>query len=542
MIEKLLHKAKELHQRGDIAQASELYSEVYQQTPDNPELIYFYGIALLQLQDFQKANELFTKLQTRMPGDIDVNYYLALSFQSLDRPGEAIRCYHQVLTINSTHANTLNNLGELYRKQGDYDRAKDCYRKAVLADSAFVEPKFNLLRLFLGIKDLESSTKLVEDLEAHHGDSFFAKLGRALISIEYRQYGVAIEILSDMLSKDESDKTILTPLIIAYRNSGEIAKAIELAAEYRKRKEASADDWLTLANMELCTQRFHEGWVDYLHRFGLRDSVETIADLTPKDLRGKRVLIQKEQGLGDELFFLRFLEYAKSEGARIDYLSKSRLVPLLNDLPLFDKIVSEESGNYDIKLRQADLGHIFSIGEDGRFPRPVELVADAKLVQNTKGELNYEEGDRCIGLTWRAGVKGDNKLFKSIPLDELAQVIRNIDARFFSIQRDPVEGEMERLQQLSGKKIVDCSDFNNDLPRMLALLDILDEYIGVSNTNMHLRASLGKPASVLVPSPPEWRWTSKGKESPWFPNFRLFRQSIDGDWSSAKEELLSHLV
>ena len=75
---------------------------------------------------------------------------------------------------------------------------------------------------------------------------------------------------------------------------------------------------------------------------------------------------------------------------------------------------------------------------------------------------------------------------------------------------------------------------------MLALLSLLDEYIGVSNTNMHLIAGLAKPAKVLIPFPPEFRWMEKGR-SPWFPNFSLYRQDKSGSWDKAFEELENDL-
>jgi hypothetical protein len=58
----------------------------------------------------------------------------------------------------------------------------------------------------------------------------------------------------------------------------------------------------------------------------------------------------------------------------------------------------------------------------------------------------------------------------------------------------------------------------------------MDEYVGVSNTNMHIRAGVGKPARVLIPFPPEFRWMNAGGETPWFAGFRLYRQPPGGDW------------
>jgi len=52
---------------------------------------------------------------------------------------------------------------------------------------------------------------------------------------------------------------------------------------------------------------------------------------------------------------------------------------------------------------------------------------------------------------------------------------------------------------------------------------------------------LGKTAVVLVADPPEWRWMLAGEQSPWFPRFRLFRQSKENDWRRALEGLIQHI-
>ena len=83
---------------------------------------------------------------------------------------------------------------------------------------------------------------------------------------------------------------------------------------------------------------------------------------------------------------------------------------------------------------------------------------------------------------------------------------------------------------------------NEDLEALLALLALMDDYIGVSNTNMHLRAGVSRTARVLVPRPAEWRWMISGSESPWFPGFRVYRQGPDGDWGAALKHLQADLL
>jgi hypothetical protein len=110
------------------------------------------------------------------------------------------------------------------------------------------------------------------------------------------------------------------------------------------------------------------------------------------------------------------------------------------------------------------------------------------------------------------------------------------------LQRQPNPGEIELFSERLGRPAHDLSALNGDLEAMLALLSLLDDYVGVSNTNMHLRAGVGKAARVLVPAPPEWRWMTAGESSPWFPGFRIYRQTNDGGWTRALEQLRAALA
>ena len=88
-----------------------------------------------------------------------------------------------------------------------------------------------------------------------------------------------------------------------------------------------------------------------------------------------------------------------------------------------------------------------------------------------------------------------------------------------------------------GRDAHDFSDLNDDLELMTGLLSLVDEYIGVSNTNMHLRAAVGRSARVLVPCPADRRWMAADAASPWFPGFSIYRQSLAGEWDDALDSL-----
>ena len=98
------------------------------------------------------------------------------------------------------------------------------------------------------------------------------------------------------------------------------------------------------------------------------------------------------------------------------------------------------------------------------------------------------------------------------------------------VQRVPLPREIEIFSKALGRQVHDLSALNEDLEDMAAVLSLIDEYVGVSNTNMHIRAGLRKTARVLVPFPPEFRWMHAGERSPWFPQFSLYRQPPQRDW------------
>ncbi len=119
----------------------------------------------------------------------------------------------------------------------------------------------------------------------------------------------------------------------------------------------------------------------------------------------------------------------------------------------------------------------------------------------------------------------------------LADVLAPLDVRVINVQRIPAVDETAAFSQAIGRPVCDLTATNDDLEDMLALVGLLDDFICVSNTNVHLAASCGHSCRLLIPNPPEFRWMAKGVESPWFPGMTIYRQGTDSDWSAAFDAL-----
>ena len=155
-----------------------------------------------------------------------------------------------------------------------------------------------------------------------------------------------------------------------------------------------------------------------------------------------------------------------------------------------------------------------------------------------------------LGLTWRAGTDMERApefrqsywaLSKEIEPRLLGQALRGWRGTLVAVQRNPLPAEAAALSDAAGVPVHDFSAANSNLVEMAALLGCLDDYVAVSNTNVHLFAGLGRKGRVLVPQPPEYRWMHEGDASPWFPGFALYRQPVSRDWSAPLARLREEL-
>jgi hypothetical protein len=146
-----------------------------------------------------------------------------------------------------------------------------------------------------------------------------------------------------------------------------------------------------------------------------------------------------------------------------------------------------------------------------------------------------------VGLTWRAGLARGGKivLAKAIDPAELAAALSGTRATFISLQRESAEGRRSASPKPSAPRST-MRAVNDRLEDAAAMVEVLDDYIAVSNTNVHLRASAGR-SGVLVPWPPEWRWLAAGERLAVVSRDAALPAIVRGDWQAALARLREDL-
>ena len=196
-------------------------------------------------------------------------------------------------------------------------------------------------------------------------------------------------------------------------------------------------------------------------------------------------------------------------------------------------IISESlhQENIDISLPISELPRIFLNHINNQVPKSITIPVDNSYLSKVKNSLpnNHQQS---IAVTWEAGVPGLNTLYKRVDPLELGKLLKETNANVIILQRNPKPRDIELLEKGLQRKAFNFSYLNTDLEETLAFLSCIDEYLTVSNTNVHLMAILGRTARVFVPHPPEWRWSCT-ERSPWFPDFPIYRQDSSGSWEKA---------
>jgi len=332
---------------------------------------------------------------------------------------------------------------------------------------------------------------------------------------------------------------------LAVRRAG-YARAAELFAEALALAPDDADLHLFLAQVLLLLGRFDAAWAPYAMRDSRRAfEREAAAAGHPyrvpalADLSGVNVALVAEQGLGDSLFFLRFVPRLKGVARRIAFAGEPRLAPLLARTGLFDAFTARPEAS-DIPLLVADLPQVLGPGAD-LFAPSLGAAPTEERVREWRARLEAAGPRPWLAVTWRAGTRPEvvrQALSKNVPVGQLFGALAPWHGTVFALQRGVEVGELAAARAALGHPVHDLSRAGGDLEDLLAIVACVDRHVGVSSTNMHLAALAGTTADVLVPFPPEWRWRTEGA-SPWFPGFRVHRQAPDGDWARALAGVLA---
>ena len=430
-------------------------------------------------------------------------------------------------------------MGTVLLEFGLFEQALSAFQSAVTLNKLDESAAYNLGWALFHLNRFEEASHVFERLTRlfPRSDKVWHMLGESLQ--EMGKDGDAIPCYQRAVRLNPDQVIYRGAMARAFNNLGRNNDAIALLDETIARGLGTTDIYFMRAQRALEQADWSTGWRYYSCRYSAGGRQPPPVGFHLRLEPGSTIRIRHDQGLGDELFFLRFVPRIVAQGVFVQYATQSKLYPLLQGSPLFsvlDAATLNEPGLYDALV--GDLPFLTGMAVDGDIPPPWKLEVDPIRREALKLVLLKAGVGPYVGVTWQGGSQGkDKSLYKAIKADDLGRLLKDLPVIPVLLQRLPKPEDVAAFSAALGRPFVDWCALNESLPEVLAGLSLLDEYVGVSNTNMHLLAGIGKSARVIVPHPPEWRWMAEGSESPWFPGFKIYRQQADLSWEFALRAL-----
>ena len=542
-ISEALQRAISAAEAGLFEEAESDCRQILAATPSDAGALCLAGALAARRGDAEGAVARYRAALALAPRFVKALSNLGAALSGLGRFAAAEAPLRLALQEDPQHGPATINLGQVLLAQGRAEEAVELLRRAVELSPGDLMAWNNLGAALMRAERPADAREALEQALARDPANPTAWSNLGGVHHRLGRYGDAANAFRKALDHGAAAAETLTHLGEALRGMGRYAEALECHARSLTLKPDLADAHFNRALLLLGEGCFAEGWAEYRARpsaraFRARQNVAEAPRL-PAALAGKSVMIAPNQGFGDELFFLRFAPALKARGAKVLYRAGSKIASLARQMAALDRVT--EGGTdapADYTLLVDDLPD--ALGEAGT-PPPVALTPDAQKLAALRGRLAALGPAPYLGVTWRGGIDKNGSLFKEAPRAEVARIAGVWPGTVLVLQRVPLAGEIAAFAQEAGRAVHDLTALNDDLEDMLALLSLLDEYIAVSNTNVHLRQSLALPSRLLVPMPADWRWMHAGAESPWFPGSRIYRQSADGSWREALSGLAEDL-
>jgi hypothetical protein len=290
---------------------------------------------------------------------------------------------------------------------------------------------------------------------------------------------------------------------------------------------------------------FDRGWREYQYRYNLPHTTRLERKVQRsrwdgRQIPGQTLLIHDEQGYGDTFQFLRMVPWAKERsGGNVILEINHELHSIAKRMGGFDAITvrGELPPRFDVYCEMMSLPMAMGLKLSDLPGKIPYLSPDPARVDYWRKYLaGYAKP--LVAVVWAGRPTHANDANRSMTLETIAP-LSVPGVTLLSIQKG--SGEGAALNPPAGMNLFSLSPQIRDFEDTAAILSVVDLLISVDSSPVHLAGALDRPAWVMLPRLPDWRWLLNRDDTPWYPSVRLFRQNKPQDWSDVVERVAKEL-
>ena len=513
-VEALNNLASARKEQGDLAAAETLYRRALELQPDASTAWNNLGLVYLGGGSNADAERCFRHVLSIDPGNAEAHNNLGTILRA-DRPAEAESEFRAAVAADPALAEGWCGLGDVLTLRGLLDEAETCCRKALELKPGYLDATNNLATI--------AKLRGRLDLAKLHCDD--------VLRVAPRHLG-------------------------ALNNAGSIAAMqCDYASAERVYRDALRIDpghsvtRFNLSTLLLLLGNYEEGFDFYESRYEAFGGAPTRSPRLNEMLAsrprwrgeplGGHVLVWAEQGLGDSIMMLRYLQEVRARGIeRVSVVCDASLVRLVRAMSLAELVLTPDqvdaSLEFDAHCPIMSLPAVFGTRLETIPDRVPYVTVPSHMVAAWRERL--ADTRPRVGIAWAGNKKLRDDARRSIPLAQFQPLLAQDAIQFVSLQKGDAAAQWREFGR-DDNWIAACDDFLDTA----ALISALDLVISVDTAVAHLAGALGRPVWLLNRFGSEWRWGQARERSPWYPSMRIYNQQRSGGWSELVDRIDSEL-
>lgn len=559
--------------------AIEACEQVLQRNANLAVAHFFRGVGFFMRNQFPQAEECFEKAIACDPEYADAYINLGNMLHTKREYGRAMSCYHRAIELGTQRAIVFFNLGgsqqkcgllvealsslnlalqldpnyvKAYKRLGDVhadlgntEAALQSYRAASQKDNRDATALISMGALLRRIGRFEEALVCFEQAASRaplSGDVF---TGWGNVRFDQGMLEESLALQEKAIHCSPNDPNILCNYAQVLQSLGRLDESLQIYGKALQSDPEFARAHFNRSIVLLLKGEYLQGFEEYEWRWSEVAAKRPMpcAEWNGEDLKGKKILLHAEQGFGDTLQFVRFVDRVLAQSpARLYLECQPALCQLLGCVPGIELIPrGKETPPVDFHLPLMSLMRVLKLPPAAFASRIPYLSVDSWLLDLWKSKLGQIPGYK-IGIVWQGSSLYPKDRLRSVPLKLFSTISKLPGIQLIGLQKG---NGTEQIKQVDFEVI----DFGAELDEVhgpfmdtAALIHNLDLVITIDSAVVHLSGALGKPTWLLLNLQPDWRWLQSGTTSPWYPSIRIFRQARRNDWETVFQELRLQLL
>lgn len=346
------------------------------------------------------------------------------------------------------------------------------------------------------------------------------------------QYVEAVELCNFAKSSDDKNHVAYIVKSLALFRSGKLSAAIEtLDAMLIHFPFAKNDAYAMKAHCLSGNGLFSDAasaWEIAKQQFKTTSTARVWDGVSP--IKDKTILIERniQAGHGSTMLISRALIDISNDASHVYFeVAEGYDLDINKENITLIKERSIDARSVDLVVPFTDLQNYFLKHAD----RMANLERYLKLsIKGATPVNSCQNRTPRIGICWRGSGAGGNP-DRFIQLNDFSCLF-TLDAEIVSLQKSIAPSELSVLRKLNVEHR--SSNFAT-WSTTAALIKTLDIVISVDTAIAHLAGALGVPLLLLLPNWPEWHFF--GDPPIWYPNVKVYRQSVSHDWTHPLKQL-----